>query len=73
MTEEIHTVSKDDTDTPIFQSSSDIPASRKLRKSEESDEKIKQQVGDYTVWIYYFKLIGAFHCLTMFSSPLPPS
>jgi hypothetical protein len=58
-------VSKEDTETPVFPTSTKIEVAKRQRIPEEIDEKIKRQVGDYAVWVYYVKSIGALHCLTM--------
>jgi hypothetical protein len=34
-------------------------------KDEDPDERVKRQVGDTAVWIYYAKLSGAWHVLLL--------
>ena len=63
-TEYSQRIIKEDTKTPVFPISAS-KVGNEQRISEESNERLRRQVGDYAVWVYYAKSIGALHCLRM--------
>ena len=48
------------------QGSETTPFDAKVSEPEDDNEKVKRQVGDSEVWLYYAKSIGVFHCLLLF-------
>jgi hypothetical protein len=62
-TEYSQRIIKEDTKTPVFPTSASRVGNE--QRISESDERLRRQVGDYAVWVYYAKSIGALHCLRM--------
>ena len=63
--EDFQSANMDVTEKPSFQASISRRVGGKPSKSENNNAKLKRQVGDNTVWVYYIKSIGAFHCLAL--------